>query len=42
MSVLYLLFILLGIGLAVMGFTGKADNLIAAVTGHKYGSSTLA
>ena len=41
MSVLYLFLLLAGIAFLFMGFAGRADNLIAALTGKQYRHSTL-
>jgi hypothetical protein len=36
-----LVIVALGLFLMVLGFKGKTDNLIAAIKGTPYGSSTL-
>ena len=36
-----LVIVALGLFLMILGFKGKADNLIAATKGQQYGSSTL-
>lgn len=41
MSILYLAILVLGILLLVAGFSGKADNWIAAFKGSGYGSSSV-
>ena len=36
-----LLLVALGIGLMIIGFRGHQDNLVSAITGHEWGSTTL-